>query len=133
MPTTRRYLLRSFLASPLLALARPLLGGEPDLREPGWLAAQRPTVDRILAAALEDGTAWQRLAELTDSFGARPAGSAHLEAALQWAAERMREDGLAAHLERVEVQVWNRGRESARLRPLRRTRLGLHSDGPAHI
>jgi carboxypeptidase Q len=116
-PTSRRSLLRGLLAAPLLALARPVAAqAPPESDEPAWLRAQRPTVERILAAAREDGTAWRRLAELTDTFGPRPSGSAQLEAALHWSADRMREDGLSAvRLERVEVPVWVRGRESARL------------------
>jgi carboxypeptidase Q len=57
--------------------------------------------------------AWERLAELGDTFGHRLSGSKSLEAAIQWAAERMKKDGLEnVRLEPVKVPHWVRGTES---------------------
>src|SRR5437867_742097 len=59
-----------------------------------WLAVYREPAQRIMHAAQADDFAWQRLADLTDTFGHRLSGSAALEEAIRWAAEQMRKDGL---------------------------------------
>jgi carboxypeptidase Q len=69
---------------------------------------------RLIEAARADRFAWNRIAELTDTFGHRLSGSAQLEAAIRWAAEEMKKDGLEnVRLEPVMVPHWVRGRESA--------------------
>jgi carboxypeptidase Q len=79
-----------------------------------WLDPFRGTTQRLIAAAQEDDFAWQRLAELTDTYGARPAWSDNLTRAVSWAAEQMKKDGLEnVHTERVMVPRWVRGAESA--------------------
>lgn len=97
-----------------LVLAAPLSGGaQPG---PGWLDAYREPATRLIDAALADDHAWQRLAELGDTFGARLSGSPNLEAAIQWAARTMEQDGLEqVRTEPVMVPVWVRGRESAEI------------------
>ena len=71
---------------------------------------------RILTAARADGRAWDRLTEMTDTFGHRLSGSEALEAAIRWTAEQMRTDGLEnVRLEPVKVPHWVRGRESVEL------------------
>ena len=76
----------------------------------------RETANRIIDAASADSTAWLRLAELTERFGARLSGSASLERAIDWMLERMRSDGLQnVRGEPVMVPVWVRGTESAQL------------------
>jgi carboxypeptidase Q len=82
--------------------------------QPPWLEGQRDTVKRIIAEARGSHAAWDRIAELTDTFGPRLAGSPQLEAAIRWAAATMREDGLEnVRLEKVVVPHWVRGEESA--------------------
>ncbi len=57
--------------------------------------------------------AWDRLAELGDTFGNRLSGSENLDAALKWAAGQMRQDGLEnVRLDPVKVPHWVRGEES---------------------
>jgi carboxypeptidase Q len=69
-----------------------------------------------MAAALESPLAWERLAELVDSFGPRPSGSPALEASLDWILERMAADGLEnVRAEPVMVPRWVRGEESLEL------------------
>jgi carboxypeptidase Q len=81
-----------------------------------WLDAYRDTAARIIGKALSDQTAWNRLAELTDSFPGRLAGSPQLESAIAWAAEQMKRDGLDnVRTEPVRVPHWVRGAESARI------------------
>ena len=78
--------------------------------------AYRETAARIVAAARADKKAWARLTEMTDTFGHRLSGSAALEAAIRWAAEEMRKDGLEnVRLDPVKVPHWVRGRESVEL------------------
>ena len=60
--------------------------------------------------------AWQRLAELTDTFGPRLSGSEGLERAIDWAVAEMKKDGLEnVRKEPVMVPKWVRGRESLEL------------------
>ena len=76
----------------------------------------RPAADRIIDAALKDSTAWNRLAEMTETFGARFSGTPALERAIDWMLATMKEDGLQnVRGERVMVPVWVRGSESAQL------------------
>jgi carboxypeptidase Q len=78
--------------------------------------AYREAASRVLTAARADGRAWDRLLEMTDTFGHRLSGSESLEAAIRWAAEEMKKDGLEnVRLEPVKVPHWVRGRESAEL------------------
>ncbi|MGE0455428.1 MAG: M20/M25/M40 family metallo-hydrolase [Vicinamibacteria bacterium] len=114
MPSSsRRSLVASILAAALAlpASQRPAQAAEPLSVEP-W----RETAGKLIERARADRMAWARLAELTDTFGNRLAGSAALEAALAWARTLMAEDGLEnVRLEPVMVPRWVRGRESAAL------------------
>jgi carboxypeptidase Q len=81
-----------------------------------WIGAYRETATRIMKAATADDFGWQRLAELTDTYGNRLAGSENLTRAIAWAAEAMRKDGLEnVHTEKVMVPTWIRGREVAEI------------------
>ena len=67
----------------------------------------------IINAAMNDSTAYERLAYLCDTFGPRLSGSSNLEKALDWIILEMRSDGLKmARGERVQVPTWIRGNES---------------------
>jgi carboxypeptidase Q len=94
------------------------------------LHAQGAPADKLIDGALEDSAAWNRLAELVDTFGNRPVGSASLEGAIDWIVAQMKKDGLDnVHTEPVMVPHWERGRESATLlaphrAPLRMLGLG---------
>jgi carboxypeptidase Q len=105
MPLSRR----EFVAT---AVAAALSGRGAAARIP-WLDPYREPAARLIGAALEDASAWNRLAELTDTFGHRLSGSRALEDAIAWALRRMREDGLEnVRAEPVRVPRWVRGRES---------------------
>ena len=81
-----------------------------------WLTSYREPASRLVSAATADDHAWQRIAFLTDTFGARLAGSPNFQAAIDWAAKTMREDGLEnVRAEPVMVPKWVRGRESLEL------------------
>lgn len=77
-----------------------------------WLDAYRIDATRLIDRALGSSDAWHRLAELTDTYGARFSGSENLARAIAWAATTMREDGLEnVRMEPVMVPRWVRGRE----------------------
>src|SRR5881394_4024293 len=81
--------------------------------------------------------AWQRLALLGDTFGNRLSGSPNLDAAIKWAVEEMKKDGLEnVHTEPVKVPHWVRGRESLEIagpipQPLVMLGLGNSAGTPA--
>ena len=78
-----------------------------------WLDAYREPAARLIGEALSDHFAWNRLAELTDTYGPRLAGSTNLDAAIRWAVAEMKKDGLEnVRAEPVMVPVWVRGQES---------------------
>src|SRR6478609_138061 len=77
----------------------------------GWINIYRDAATRLIKAATGDDFAWQRLAELTDTYGNRLSGSENLGRAVAWAAEMMKKDGLDnVHTEKVMVPKWTRGR-----------------------
>ncbi len=80
---------------------------------PDWLAPLHDNADKLMKAATADQFAWNRLAELTDTYGQRVSGSDNLDRALEWAVQTMKKDGLEnVHTEKVMVPKWVRGRES---------------------
>src|SRR3954466_15560901 len=82
----------------------------------GWINTYRETAGRLIKTATADDFGWQRLAELTDTYGNRLAGSDNLTRAIGWAADTMRRDGLEnVHTEKVMVPRWVRGREIAEI------------------
>jgi len=81
-----------------------------------WIDAHRPAAQRLIAESQRTDFAWQRLAEVTDTFGPRLSGSEALERAIDWAVAEMKKDGLDnVHKEPVMVPKWVRGRESLEL------------------
>jgi carboxypeptidase Q len=81
-----------------------------------WLSPFREDAARLIKAATADDFAWRRLAEMTDTHGARLAGSDNLNRAVAWAVETMKADGLEnVRAEPVMVPKWVRGHESAEI------------------
>ena len=68
---------------------------------------------RLVGGALTDGITYARVAELSDGIGPRLSGSPGAEAAVKWALQRFREDGLSVRTEPVRVPHWVRGEERA--------------------
>lgn len=99
------------LASPRMSIAL-----EPNeiKNEYGEIAA------RIQKAALESDLAWERLAEMCDSFGPRFSGSENLERAIDWCVETLKQDNFSPVVTQdVQVPNWKRGNEFAeQLEPL---------------
>jgi len=110
-------------ASAALALAATSLSAQPVADR------YRADANRIIDAALSDSVAWNRLAEMTETYGARFSGSPALERAIDWMLAKMKEDGLQnVRGEPVMVPAWVRGSESAQLllpRPTNLPMLGL--------
>src|SRR6187455_2744423 len=91
-----------------LAVSYPSAQGRP-----AWLDPFRANAEKLIAAAQSDQFAWDRLAELSDTYGQRISGSDNLNRAIAWAQEAMKKDGLeSVHTERVMVPKWVRGNES---------------------
>jgi carboxypeptidase Q len=104
MPTVRAQ------AQPAQGPAMPAAGGNASN---AWIEPYRADADRLIAAATSDQFGWNRLAELSDTFGPRLSGSKNLQMAIQWAAAKMKEDGFDdVRIEPVKVPVWIRGKES---------------------
>jgi carboxypeptidase Q len=76
----------------------------------------RDAAARIVARAIRDSAAWNRLAVLTETFGHRFSGSESLERAIDWTLAEMRKDQLdGVRGEPVMVPRWVRGSESVEL------------------
>ena len=104
----RRFLLALCTASALLSVP-----SQAQTPREAWLDPYRETTSRLLGEALASDHAWQRLAELGDTFGHRLSGSQALEDAIDWAVAQMKKDGLEnVRKEPVKVPHWVRGRES---------------------
>jgi hypothetical protein len=89
-----------------------LLAATPKLPVPPAPPGPSPQVaERLLGAALTEGHAWERLAELTDGIGPRLSGTEGAEAAVQWAKRSFEADGVKVWLEPVKVPRWVRGEE----------------------
>lgn len=102
--------------SVLLAFLVLAIGFAASAEDPAWLDSYREPVRRVIDEATRTDFAWQRLAYLTDTFGARLSGSKNLEDAINWAADEMRADGFEeVRKDPVKVPHWVRGRESLEL------------------
>ena len=100
-------------ATSLVPASVPSAAGVAQPEAPGWLTPYRADAERLMQAALADRFAWERLAELTDTYGARLTGSDNLTRAIAWAAETMKTDGLdRVRTEKVMAPRWVRGHES---------------------
>ncbi|MBY0490261.1 MAG: M20/M25/M40 family metallo-hydrolase [Gemmatimonadaceae bacterium] len=104
----------ALLSAALLALPRATLFAQPAAQIP---EKYRDVATRIIAAAQADSAAaWNRIAELTDTFGHRLSGSKALEQAIDWTVATMKADGLAnVRKEKAMVPHWVRGAESLTL------------------
>ncbi len=105
------------LAIACAAALWPLTSASTQSSTPtSWLDPLRGDVARLIKAATADDFAWQRLADFTDTFGARLSGSDNLTRAVSWAVDAMKADGLdGVRTEPVMVPRWTRGHESAEI------------------
>ncbi len=83
---------------------------------PSWIDPYREPAGRLIGEALASPFAWERLAEVGDTYGHRLSGSKGLEDAIQWALAEMKKDGLEnVRAEPVKVPHWVRGKESVQI------------------
>ena len=88
--------------------------------------SSREVADRIIAASEGNTEALQNLLYLSDHIGPRLTGSEQAAKAVQWAADKMRKDGLEnVRLQPVTVPRWVRGHESGELLSPSRQKLPL--------
>ena len=115
----------ALVASVMLLLPlRPLTLAQP--MSPAWTDAYRDPASRLIGEAMSNRFAWERLAELGDTFGHRLSGSQALEEAIRWAVQEMKKDGLEnVHTEPVKVPHWVRGQESAEVTAPRRHAMAM--------
>ena len=93
-----------------------LLSSIPAHTQTSWLDPFRANAGKLIAAAGADHFGWNRLAELTDTYGQRLSGTENLNRAIAWAVETMKKDGLEnVHTERVMIPKWVRGSESVEI------------------
>ncbi|HEY0094921.1 MAG TPA: M20/M25/M40 family metallo-hydrolase, partial [Archangium sp.] len=105
-------------ALPLSAALLSLLTAAPKAPAPAATKDTGPSpqvAERLVGAALTEGHAYARLAELTDGIGPRLSGSEGEKAAVQWARRAFEADGVKVWLEPVKVPRWVRGAESGRV------------------
>jgi carboxypeptidase Q len=118
-------LARAAVLTSFLTLTLPLAAQQPAA---GAAIADRyrDAAERLVRAALADSAAWNRIALLTETFGARFSGTPELERAIDWTLAEMRRDGLEnVRGEPVMVPRWVRGAESAELVSPRRAPLPM--------
>jgi Zn-dependent M28 family amino/carboxypeptidase len=99
-------------------------------------ASSQTVLARIIGEEAVSQGAYNKLAYLTDRIGARLSGSPGAAAAVSWATQEFRRDGLRATTEKVMVPHWVRGEEAASiLSPISRklviTALGMSIPTPA--
>jgi hypothetical protein len=91
---------------------------------------------RIRGEAIASNGAWTRLAWLTDRIGPRLSGSPGAEAAVAWALDELRRDGMTnVHGETLMVPHWVRGEETVAIvapvaRPVVATAIGMSVPTP---
>ncbi|MCI0434830.1 MAG: M28 family metallopeptidase [Gemmatimonadetes bacterium] len=116
-------------ACALLALFAFIGCAPPPVATDDITARYTEPAGQVIAAALADSAAYDRLGELVDRFGHRFSGSESLERALDWILAEMQGDGLEnVRGEPVMVPRWVRGDESVMLvrpRPMELSMLGL--------
>jgi len=116
--------------------ARRSEGAASPAAAPAAPPALAEAAARIRAGAIATNGAWTKLAWLTDRIGPRLSGSPGAEAAVAWALDTLRRDGMAnVHGEPLMVPRWVRGEESVAIvapvaRPVVATALGMSVPTP---
>jgi carboxypeptidase Q len=83
--------------------------------------AYQSSANRLISEALGSRLAFDRLAELCDTFGPRFTGSTNLEAAIDWSLTELKKDGFQnVRGEKVMAPHWVRGKESVEMMEPRR-------------
>jgi carboxypeptidase Q len=86
----------------------------------------RDAVKQLVAAALADHHAYDRLGYMVDTFGPRLSGSVALERTIDWILEEMKADGLdKVQVDSTMVPHWVRGSESLEMLEPRQRKLPM--------
>ena len=110
----------------VLFVAAAPLAAQPAPSPALDVSPYRGAADRIVEAALADSAAYDRLAYMVDTFGARLSGSEGLERTIAWMLGEMEADGFEnVRGEPVMVPHWVRGAESVTLIEPRREPLAM--------
>jgi carboxypeptidase Q len=100
----------------IVCAAGAAVAAPPLTAQSAWIDAYREPARRLMGEATATSFAWDRLAELGDTFGHRLSGSDSLDAAIKWIAGQMKRDGLEnVRLDPVKVPSWVRGAESVEI------------------
>ncbi|KAF8938660.1 hypothetical protein EDD21DRAFT_440257 [Dissophora ornata] len=83
-------------------------------------------VNQLVAGSLESSIVWERLAEMTDTYGPRIVGSEALEKSIDWIMENAKADGLSVTTEEVVVDYWQRHEESLHFLSPTRGQVKMH-------
>src|SRR5580704_16161148 len=95
------------MLAPDRAQSQPFAQPLPIMTDPA--AAINDPAGKLIRAAANNDFAYRRLAQMCDTFGPRLSGSSNLEAAIDWALDEMKKDGLEnVHGEDVLVPHWVR-------------------------
>ncbi|KAG0219789.1 hypothetical protein BGX33_000631 [Mortierella sp. NVP41] len=81
-------------------------------KEYGFAKHMDAAVEQIVEGTLESNIVWDRLAEMTDTYGPRIAGSDALEKSIDWIVGKVKADNLTVTTEDVIVDYWQRNHES---------------------
>lgn len=102
-------ILRTILLITPLLLTCPIQSAELKLVPEKYRAIS----EKLIKTAKSTDFAYNRLAELCDTFGPRFSGTPELEAAIDWCLAEMKKDGFVnVRGEKVMVPRWVRGKES---------------------
>ncbi|KXN69519.1 Zn-dependent exopeptidase [Conidiobolus coronatus NRRL 28638] len=72
-------------------------------------------INTLIKNTLNTDVVWDRLAEMTDTFGHRLVGSTNLEKSIDWVVDLVKSDGIDVRTENVNVTYWQRLEEKAYL------------------
>jgi len=97
-----------------LGVAAASTAADPATQRGGSVVSPA-TLARIVSTAMHSDWAYERLADLTDKVGPRPAGSPGYAAAAEQVAEAMRAIGARVTLQPATVTHWVRGEERGEL------------------
>ncbi|KAG0278030.1 hypothetical protein BGZ95_004868 [Linnemannia exigua] len=81
-------------------------------KEYGFENHMDAAVEQIVEGTLESNIVWDRLAEMTDTYGPRIVGSDALEKSIDWIVGKVKADNLSVTTEDVVVDYWQRNQES---------------------
>ncbi|KXN65991.1 Zn-dependent exopeptidase [Conidiobolus coronatus NRRL 28638] len=105
---------KSFILLALASLAQGKLSDEAD-----------KNLKTLIDNTLNTTIVWDRLAQMTDTYGHRLVGSEGLEKSIDWIVKLIKKDGIKVYTEPVKVSYWRREHESLKLLTKTRGKVNL--------